>query len=159
MAKRTIAAKKIANLFFIGPPYFESYNPVSLYGRFFLSNIETELSEHLPIPNALYRVDKHQNVDSQAVAKPKQKEKIQQQTARDRDTNRQPGRREVSNHHCADVADRIEDAVAEVIQRDGHVTVSPNNKIRIFEEFPATLENDCCNEACSHREPFSSDQP
>jgi hypothetical protein len=103
------------------------------------------------------RIEKHYDVENQAVPNPQKQNYFHQ----NKEDKREPKANFVSEPkpkaEAQNIAERIDDRIAEVIERDRRLAVALDYGIRIFRDFPRAFDRDRDQQAPRERH-FSKDQ-
>src|SRR6185295_19332219 len=94
----------------------------------------------LPNLDRLEGMNQHDDVERQIVANMQRQYQLEQEHDRDGGDNRKLLRQQKAADHRKVIGDRIDDAVAEVIQRDRAGAVAVDDPVGILDQFPAAFQ-------------------
>ncbi len=97
---------------------------------------------HLPLADRVDRVQQHQDVQREVVADQVADGQFHGHGGRDDRPDREPCSQHETEHHRADVAERVQHAVAVVLERDRGFAVAVDHHVGVLEHLPTRLEHD-----------------
>ncbi len=118
----------------------------------------SSVSLHLPLADGVDRRQQHHDVQREVVANQHEHQELDRHDQRDAGGHAQPrGQQEADRAHD-DVAEGIQDAVADVPQGDGHRPIAIDDERGVLEDLPSGFEHHRDEEPRAERQP-ARDEP
>src|SRR5690242_2915943 len=100
------------------------------------------LYSRLPLPDGIEWVQQHDDVEGQVVADDDADADLEEDGERHDHPYREPGRHHKTQHHEQRIAERVQDAVAVVLQRDRPFAVAVDDEFAVLDDLPQAFDAD-----------------
>ncbi len=97
---------------------------------------------HLPLANAFYRVEQHEDVEQQAVADPKGEDEFGEEEEEEGAPPAKPLRQDKAHAAQPNIGQGVDHGVAVVAEGEGGFAVAVDDKGGVFDDFPDGFDGD-----------------